>query len=165
MNEESIKKTMFGAQAQAGRQLDAVVKFVAEYMNDRKYGDITEALIHEAHKCAEKQSASSEEEMFLRLFLGVDGAQAAILDPNVRIEKHFVGNNGKIVYDVISDFKAQAAEVPDYDVVGEKEDSAYDLVKEILALCPPSERKNLPEDDTLAALLLSKSYYKSTGEL
>lgn len=186
---EAIKKVLFGAQKQSLKQNEAIVNFIEDYFcangvpsvntEQRAIEAIVDNLNDIIKNVPEKWMIADK--LFVEYVLGVNARQAIAAHVPGMIETHSVGENGKVVFS----FSPQCAVDTDtWDEDKRKyaaatrcesdswndsskrkalsgEEEAWKLIQEIIDACPPSQRAELPTDDALAAILLSKTYWSA----
>ena len=186
---ECIKKVLFGNQKQSLRQNIAIVNFVEEYLSSaaQSYSLTTEERVCQAIErevnflCNNKPDQwFISDKLFLQYILGVEGWEAISHDVPGQVSRHDVGENGKVVFTYCpmgeqniaewSEDKRKAAftarkendswNSEEKHKAASKEDEAWALVEKIVASVPPARREQVPEDDALAAVVLSQEYWR-----
>lgn len=186
---EAIKKVLFGNQKQSLKQNIAITNFVEDYLvtsyPESALGDseavstvISTALKELVDNPPEQWMLTDK--LFVEYTLGVEAFEAISKGVAGDIRGTFPGDSGKVVFsfvptgmtgesteDPLMEVASRAKAVADsyvsdaHEKAATAEDKAWDLVREIIAACPPSQRAELPEDDVLAAVLLSESYWRA----
>lgn len=177
MNKE-IQTVLFGAQKQSLRQNVAIVNFVEHVIANEQGSNVEEKILNKLQSIYEAGATSNydEADLFLQYIVGVDAYEEIKAQTKGVFVSHSVGDNGKVVFDFVP---SEEVEVTDRvknlvdaqkvwdDGAGKKaataEDSAYELVRKIVGMCPPGVREELPQDDVLAAVVLSQQYWKVFG--
>lgn len=183
-----IKQLMFGNQKQALRQNEAVANFIEGYLEagcptcDLNNKD---AIVAEMSVLLNELTTTPPtvwqltDKLFVQYTLGVEVFDALVAGVRGRALAVVTGETGKVVFkfypEDVTDAEADVermkvvervnAMTDSYDSEeGRKsrsaEDEAWALIEKIIALSAPSYRAELPEDDRLAAILLSESYWK-----
>ena len=186
-----IKKILFGNQKQSLRQNIAIVNFIEDYLTsaDSQYDLNTEEQVCQAieseieflRNIGSADEWTVSEKLFSQYILGMEGWDAILHDVPGDVERHAVGENGKVVFtyrplDVTGDVSAQTEETRSVALAAKKvndswsceekqeaaskEDEAWDLVEKIVNSVPPARREHVPEDDALAAVVLSQEYWR-----
>jgi len=184
-----IKKVLFGNQKQSLRQNVAIVNFVEEYLtsSDQPYSLNTEEQVCQAIErevnflCNNKPEAwYISDKLFLQYILGMEGWNAISQNVPGQVLRHEVGENGKVVFTYCpmgehsinewSDERRKAALIArkendswnsvNKNKAASKEDEAWALVEKIIKSVPPARREQVPEDDALAAVVLSQEYWR-----
>lgn len=121
------------------------------------------------------------EKLFLQYILGMEGWDAISHDIPGKVERHAVGKTGKVVFTYCPSDVHDYWPVPTEEVrsaalaakkvndswaceekreAASKEDEAWALVEKIVNSVPPARREQVPEDDALAAVMLSQEYWR-----
>lgn len=177
---ENIKKVLFGNQKQSLKQNEAIVNFVEEFLLGSDFStlestreSIMSGLEQLANRAAKEGKLSRlEDKLFVEYILGVDGRAAMEGKDPCKLMWKSVGDNGKIAFYVeptgsenLSDYSVrlagEAKSITSEQGVkaANKEDLAWELIKKIMDMTPPAKRAELPKDDALAAILVSKEYW------
>lgn len=187
---ECIKRVLFGNQKQSLKQNEAIVNFVEDYLKaehgesvvltteDKVSARITESLQCFADGSLVETTVLTSK-LFIQYTLGVEAWAAISAQVPGKIVKDENVVTGKVNFCYVPDVNLdlvlaptalelaeKAREVGDYSNSAEShkartgESVAWELIEKIIAMCPPSERSELPADDSLAAILLSQSYWK-----
>lgn len=186
-----IKKILFGNQKQSLRQNIAIVNFIEDYLTsaDSQYDLNTEEQVCQAieseieflRNIGSADEWTVSEKLFSQYILGMEGWDAILHDVPGDVERHAVGENGKVVFtyrplDVAGDVSAQTEEAHSAALAAKKvneswtceekreaaskEDEAWVLIEKIVNSVPPARREQVPEDDALAAIMLSQEYWR-----
>lgn len=177
---ENIKKVLFGNQKQSLKQNEAIVNFVEEFLDGSDFStlestreSILSGLEHLATVAAEGTKLRRlEDKLFVEYILGVDGRAAMEGKDPCKLMWKPVGENGKIVFYVeptgsenLSDYSVRLSEEAKQltseqgEKAANKEDLAWELIQKILSVTPQAKRAELPKEDALAAILVSKEYW------
>lgn len=144
---DGTMKLMFGNQRQSVKQNEVMADFVEEYLGKvSTVDDIKNELNSLMH--AEYCSLGICDIFFVTLFLGSDALDEVGHGPSQVRYTH--SETGKVEF-YLED--AMPLYSPKY------EGRAEDIVRKIINACPPAVRASLPEDDKLAAVILSQSYW------
>lgn len=182
MNKE-IQTVLFGAQKQSLRQNVAIVNFVDHVIANEPGNTTEEKILSKLKSLYEFYNTDSciatdydESDLFLQYVVGVDAYEVIKSKTKGVFVSHGVGDNGKVVFDFVPSEDAELNdtiaglfesskvwESGDGKKAASNEDKAYELVKKILSMCPPAMRAELPQDDVLAAVVLSEQYWKVFG--
>lgn len=176
---EYVMRVLFGAQKQALRQNEAVAVFVEDYI---KAGtphvvldsckQVREAISSELEFLCEgsQPELSLSDKLFIQYILGMEAYDLMRSGGRLAISSTEIGEHGKVKFSLhkLPEFEEGAGIIYDEHVKatdrakaqGSKEDEAWKLVEEMLSACPPAHREDLPDDDVLAAISMSKEYWK-----
>lgn len=173
---EHIMKILFGNQKQAMKQNEAIVNFVDQFMQQSDAScynvdtyDATATTIETNINflLLRPEQWNLSEVLFMQYLLGVEACMRIKAGAPAKILVQRGTSSPKIVFTA-----KLLSEVEDVDVLKYEderkniddaltaEDEAYRLIQEMVSLCPPAQRATLPEDDALAAILLSEGYWK-----
>lgn len=185
---QCIMKVLFGNQKQALRQNEALANFVEDYLKGSKWcvepmsteEVVTRCIKDTLHTLVTRDDEdvfSLADHLFVQYTLGMEAWDAVMAGIPGVIESTYAGDSGKVVFSYIPNAEGageanleiinKAREVSEKNNSSEhvktlsKGDAAWELIEKIIAMCPPSQRSELPDEDYLAAILLSESYWKA----
>lgn len=179
---ESVKRLLFGNQKQSLRQNEAISHFVEEYIGAGSVTDLVELrqmVMNNVAKAVEKFDAGEgvglADKLFIEYIVGSDGLAAVQEHVPCSIKWKPVGDNGKVMFylepagnvegTAALNLSAQASkyESKESKKAASREDEAWELVRKMLSSIAPSMREELPTDDALAAIMVSKEYWRVHG--
>lgn len=185
---ECVKTVLFGGQKQSLRQNEAIVNFVTRYLMETGNSDVSSeggvvkgiqtALEDLVCNCMNGGKLDQiDEVLFLQYIVGMDAYEAIVSGVKGNIIYNTAGDKGKVVFDyIITDEFTASEQMMERNIACREnrengnlkksldaEDEAWALINKIVNLCSPAERAELPADDALAAILLSKDYWKVFG--
>jgi hypothetical protein len=158
MNHE-LYTVMYGKQNQSVKMNMVMVDFVERYLEKHEVtltsGEIGTQIRDALQELVDDIANVSgmTDVLFVQLFLGsIDNVYMA--SDLCKVVYH-EAPSGKYMYQIVETYEA----VNEYRI-DEIDIEVNTLMKRILNTCPPSRRAVLPEDDLLAAVCMSRDYWK-----
>lgn len=160
MNQQ-LYTIMYGKQNQSVKMNGTTVDFIEEYLTQSGYAEMTadnikECLTQVVNAAYTDDKLGMLDYFFIELFLGNLETDAGMLPLWKYDIRYQVRESGKAVFYISGVTDSVVEKLP----TTEQDKSLNELTQKIISTCPPSRRDELPEDDMLAAVYMSRDYWK-----
>lgn len=167
---EYIGSVLFGAQKQSSNQINAVVTFVSDMLEDMELPvstkqDVVNSIVYTLEQFHSKSNLKFSEALFVQIILGLDVYDNFTSASSVHISTSPVGEHGKTLFNLVVEDASDVRGAQYTDELVEHEntreastDKSMELVRAIVSSI--KNRGDYPSNDIEAALMYSKQYWE-----